>query len=75
MRQVESDVRAIVLELCGIALCPPASPPAILNAAFVIEMYGDYFTDPYERQALSGVVAKYRATNAWPSQRLTEMFG
>ncbi|KAF4121440.1 hypothetical protein GMORB2_1847 [Geosmithia morbida] len=75
VRQAESDVRALILELCGAALCPPASPPAILNAAFVIQMYGDFFTDPYERQALGVIVAKYRATNAWPSQKLTEMFG
>ena len=64
-----------MLQLCGIALCHPASPPAILNAAFVIQMYGDFFTDHYERQALRGVVEKYRNTHAWPSKKLTEMFG
>lgn len=68
-------MRSIILELCGIALCPPASPPAILNAAFVIQMYGDFFTDPYERDALRMIVEKYRDIHAWPSQKLTEMFG
>lgn len=74
-RKVENDVRMLMLQLCGIALGHPASPPAILNAAFVIQMYGDYFTDHYERQALRGVVEKYRNAHAWPSKKLTEMFG
>lgn len=73
-RRMESEVRRLMLELCGIALCHASSPPAILNAAFVIQMYGDFFTEQYERDALRGVVDKYREINAWPSQKLTEMF-
>ncbi|KAK5994787.1 hypothetical protein PT974_03170 [Cladobotryum mycophilum] len=73
-RQAENDVRGLLLELCGIALCHPASPPALLNAAIGIQLYGDFFTDRYERQALRGVVEKYRDARAWPVQRLLEMF-
>ena len=74
-RQVESEVRRLILELCGIALGQPSSPPAILNAAFIIQLYGDFFTDQWERDALKKVVDKYRDINAWPSRKLTEMFG
>ncbi|KAH6605537.1 hypothetical protein Trco_004690 [Trichoderma cornu-damae] len=73
-RKAENDVRLLLLELCGIALCHPASPPALLNAAIGIQLYGDFFTDRYERQALRGVVEKYRDARAWPVQTLLEMF-
>ncbi|POR32204.1 Uncharacterized protein TPAR_07581 [Tolypocladium paradoxum] len=73
-RQVENEVRILLLELCGIALCNPASPPALVQAAIGIGMYGDYFTDQYERQAIRTVVERYRDTHAWPVQRLLQMF-
>ncbi|UKZ86623.1 uncharacterized protein TrAFT101_002447 [Trichoderma asperellum] len=73
-RKAENDVRLLLLDLCGIALCHPASPPALLNAAIGIQLYGDFFTDRYERQALRGVVEKYRDARAWPVQKLLEMF-
>ncbi|CAG9953519.1 unnamed protein product [Clonostachys rosea f. rosea IK726] len=73
-RKMESDVRALILELCGISLCHPSSPPAILNATCIIQLYGDFFTDPYERQALKRVAEKYRDVNAWPSRKLMDMF-
>ncbi len=73
-RKVENEVRLLLLELCGIALCNPASPPALVQAALGIGMYADFFTDQYERQAIRGVVERYRDTHAWPVQRLLEMF-
>ncbi|KAH8178095.1 ARCA-like protein [Sarocladium implicatum] len=73
-RQLENDVKLLILELCGIALCHPASPPVLVNAAIGIQLYGDFFTDQYERQALKGVVEKYRDTHAWPVKRLLDMF-
>ncbi|KAG5921546.1 hypothetical protein E4U42_005803 [Claviceps africana] len=73
-RQVENDVRLLLLEQSGIALCNPASPPALVHAAFGIQVYGDFFTDPYERKAIRMVVEKYRDTHAWPVQRLLDMF-
>ncbi|ATY58562.1 hypothetical protein A9K55_003087 [Cordyceps militaris] len=73
-RKVENEVRMLMLDLCGIALCHPASAPALVNAAIGIQMYGDYFTDQYERLALRSVVEKYRDAHAWPVRRLLEMF-
>ncbi|KAM4065862.1 fungal zn(2)-Cys(6) binuclear cluster domain-containing protein [Hirsutella rhossiliensis] len=73
-RQVENEVRVLLLDLCGVALCNPASPPALVQAALGIGVYSDFFTDPYERQAIRTVVERYRDTHAWPVQRLLEMF-
>ncbi|PMB65374.1 hypothetical protein BM221_008730 [Beauveria bassiana] len=73
-RKVENEVRMLMLDLCGIALCHPACAPALVNAAIGIQLYGDYFTDQYERLALRGVVEKYRDAHAWPVRRLLEMF-
>ncbi|UNI15552.1 hypothetical protein JDV02_002076 [Purpureocillium takamizusanense] len=73
-RMVENEVRLLLLELCGIALCNPASPPALVQAALGIGTYADFFTDQYERHAIRGVVERYRDTHAWPVQRLLEMF-
>lgn len=71
---MENEVRVLLLELCGMALCHLASPPALVNAAFGIQLYGDFFSDQYERQALRGVVERYRDAHAWPVRRLLEMF-
>ncbi|TWU72022.1 hypothetical protein ED733_000445 [Metarhizium rileyi] len=73
-RQIENDVKLLLLEQCGIGLCNPASPPALVHAAFGIQLYGDFFTDQYERQAIRMVVERYRDTHAWPVGRLLDMF-
>ncbi|KAK9446242.1 ARCA-like protein [Metarhizium brunneum] len=73
-RHVENEVRLLLLEQCGIGLCNPASPPALVHATFGIQLYGDFFTDQYERRAIRMVVEKYRDTHAWPVQRLLDMF-
>lgn len=73
-RQAENEVRILLIEQSGIALCNPASPPALVHAAFGIQVYGDYFTDHYERRAIRTVVEKYRDTHAWPVQQLLDMF-
>lgn len=73
-RQVENEVRLLLLEQCGIGLCNPASPPALVHATFGIQLYGDFFTDQYERRAIRTVVERYRDTHAWPVQRLLDMF-
>ena len=71
---MENQVRQLLLEQCGIALCNPASPPALVHAAYGIQLYGDFFTDQYERRAIRGVVERYRDTHAWPVERLLNMF-
>ncbi|KAH7259460.1 uncharacterized protein BKA55DRAFT_537157 [Fusarium redolens] len=73
-REIENQVRQMILDLCGISLCHPACPPALVHAAFGMELYGDFFTDHYERRALRGVVDKFRDARAWPVQNLSKMF-
>lgn len=73
-REIENQVRQMILDLCGIGLCHPGCPPALVHAAFGMELYGDYFTDHYERQALRGVVDKFRDARAWPVQNLSKIF-
>ncbi|KAM6525950.1 hypothetical protein FSOLCH5_002077 [Fusarium solani] len=73
-REIENEVRQMILDLCGISLCHPACPPALVHAAFGMELYGDFFTDHYERRALRGVVEKFRDARAWPVKKLSNMF-
>ncbi|KAH6889423.1 hypothetical protein B0T10DRAFT_404485, partial [Thelonectria olida] len=73
-REIENQVRQMILDLCGISLCHPACPPALVHAAFGMELYGDFFTDHYERKALRGVVEKFRDARAWPDRKLSSMF-
>jgi hypothetical protein len=73
-RRSENEVRQLILELCGIALCHPASPPALVNAAMGVQLYGDFFTDQYERRALRGVLERYGDAHAWPVQKLLDRF-
>ncbi|KJZ72680.1 hypothetical protein HIM_07872 [Hirsutella minnesotensis 3608] len=73
-RLVENEVRVLLLDLCGIALCNPASPPALVQAALGIGMYSDFFTDRYERLAIRTVLERYRDTRAWPVEKLLELF-
>ncbi|KAH8706149.1 hypothetical protein BGZ61DRAFT_493144 [Ilyonectria robusta] len=73
-REIENEVRQMILDLCGISLCHPACPPALVHTAFGMELYGDFFTDHYERLALRGVVEKLRDARAWPVKKLSSMF-
>ncbi|KAF7552068.1 hypothetical protein G7Z17_g4600 [Cylindrodendrum hubeiense] len=73
-REIENEVRRMILDLCGISLCHPACPPALVHTAFGMELYGDFFTDHYERLALRGVVEKFRDARAWPVKKLSSMF-
>ncbi|UZP40240.1 hypothetical protein NXS19_008056 [Fusarium pseudograminearum] len=73
-RDIENQVRQMILDLCGISLCHPGCPPALVHAAFGMELYGDFFTDEYERKALRGVVDKFRDARAWPVQNLSRIF-
>ncbi|CAM1509614.1 Fc.00g033530.m01.CDS01 [Cosmosporella sp. VM-42] len=73
-REIENEVRRLLLELCGICICHPACPPALVHTAFGLELYGDFFTDQYERYALRGVVDRLRDARAWPVKKLSDMF-
>lgn len=64
-RKAEADVRAIVLKLCGIALSRPQCPPALLIGVVAILLYGDYFIDIKEREALIGIIERTENMRAW----------
>ena len=59
-------MRNLVLEVCGTAVQHPDTQPALVNAALAIQMYGSYFTDPWEMQALRKTVRMFRDCQAWP---------
>ncbi|CAI0648933.1 unnamed protein product, partial [Colletotrichum noveboracense] len=65
-RDAEHQVRAMILELCGLALHHLRAPPNLTTAGMGIMLYGDYFNDPWERTALLGVLEEWRNQHAWP---------
>ncbi|KAF7616620.1 hypothetical protein F9C07_1651442 [Aspergillus flavus] len=69
-RKVEAQVRSIVLNICGIGLSHQNVSPALVNAVISIILYGEYFTDPREREALEAVIEKTKAIHAWPMRKL-----
>lgn len=73
-RNLENKVRQLIMRICGIAMSNPNSPPALLHAVFLIQTYGDYFTDKWERHGLKTVVERYRDTRAWPSKNVLALF-
>lgn len=65
-RKTEAQVRSTVFEICGLALHHPRLKPALVNAVIAINLYGEYFTDPVERDALVDVINKTKDIHAWP---------
>ncbi|KAJ4251000.1 hypothetical protein NW762_011650 [Fusarium torreyae] len=65
-RKAEGEVRTLVLEVCGTAVQHPDTQPALVNAALAIQLYGSYFTDPWEREALKSTVRMFKDCQAWP---------
>ncbi|KAH7157326.1 hypothetical protein B0J13DRAFT_541523 [Dactylonectria estremocensis] len=73
-REAEGEVRSLVLDVCGIALQHPGTPPAMVNAALGIQLYGSYFTDPWDREALKGIVQRFKEKRAWPVPKALQLF-
>ncbi|KAH6981690.1 hypothetical protein BKA56DRAFT_584309 [Ilyonectria sp. MPI-CAGE-AT-0026] len=73
-REAEGEVRSLVLDVCGIALQHPGTPPAMVNAALAIQLYGSYFTDPWDREALRGIVQRFKDKRAWPVPKALQTF-
>ncbi|WXC44474.1 hypothetical protein QX201_004208 [Fusarium graminearum] len=73
-REAERKVRALVLEVCGSAVQHPDTEPALVNATLAIQMYGSFFTDPWEREALRKTVRMFKDCQAWPLPRLLRAF-
>ncbi|OXN27380.1 hypothetical protein CDV57_04042 [Aspergillus fumigatus] len=68
-RKAEAQVRSIVLNLCGIALNHPRVQPCLVNAVIAITLYGDYFTDHEEREALVGIINRTRDLHVWQMKK------
>ncbi|KAJ5976370.1 hypothetical protein N7481_010077 [Penicillium waksmanii] len=68
-RKAEAQVRSIVLNLCGIALGHLRIQPALVNAVIAVTLYGEYFTDPEERNALLGIINRTKELHAWPMRK------
>ncbi|KAL4923587.1 uncharacterized protein BDV17DRAFT_276605 [Aspergillus undulatus] len=69
-RKAESLIRNIVLNLCGIAVDNLSlGLPALVNAVIAILLYGEYFTEQRERDALRGIIDRTKDMHAWPLRR------
>lgn len=73
-RKAEAEVRKIILDLCGIAMHRPSCPPALVNAAIGILLYGNFFTEEWEQQALASVIKIFRGVKAWPLPEALRVF-
>ncbi|KAL5356972.1 hypothetical protein BJX96DRAFT_172102 [Aspergillus floccosus] len=73
-RKVEAQVRSIVLRICGIALNHLRCQPALVNAVIAITLYGEYFTEPEERDALVKILDRTRDLRSWPMQEAYRRF-
>ncbi|OLN86780.1 hypothetical protein CCHL11_07887, partial [Colletotrichum chlorophyti] len=74
-REAEHQVRAMILELCGLAMHHLRAPPNLTTAGMGIMLYGDYFNDPWERAALLGVLEEWKSHHAWPVRKGYEALG
>jgi hypothetical protein len=43
--------------------------PCLVNAVIAITLYGDYFTDQAERDALVGIINQTKDLHAWPMKK------
>ncbi|CRL27723.1 unnamed protein product [Penicillium camemberti] len=68
-RKTEAQVRTIILCLCGIASNHPRCQPALVNAVMAITLYGEYFTNQEERDALLGIMNQTMEIHAWPMRK------
>jgi hypothetical protein len=68
-----------VLNICGIALCHRRIQPALVNAVIAIILYGEYFTNQEERDALVSIIDMTKDIRAWPMRKpyetLTQRWG
>ncbi|KJZ75442.1 hypothetical protein HIM_05138 [Hirsutella minnesotensis 3608] len=73
-KSVETEVSSMILDICGISNCHPHCPPALVNAAIALQLYGDFFVEDCERQALKSVVERFKSAHAWPLRDLGVKF-
>jgi len=65
-----SSTKKILFRLCGIALSNHQCPPSLINACLGISMFGEYFEDPMEQDALLGVLALMNDRYAYPTSQI-----
>ena len=73
-RLAEAEVRRTILNLCGIAIHRPSCPPSLVNAIMGVLLYGDFFTDEWERRALADIIERFQNVKAWPLPELLRSF-
>lgn len=65
-----SSTKKILFRLCGIALSNHQCPPSLINACLGVSMFGEYFEDPMEQDALLGVLALMSDRYAYPTSQI-----
>ena len=71
---MESDVRSLILEQCGLAHCNLRAPPILLYAALSLKHYGDFFSDQYERKAIQTLLRRFHESCTWSIRDLLGRF-
>ncbi|KAF9887607.1 hypothetical protein FE257_009820 [Aspergillus nanangensis] len=73
MSYIESSIRSIVLEICGVALSNRQSPTALLTASIAITACAERFTSSAEQGALMAIlVSMSQDNNYFPTQTMQE---
>lgn len=80
MATINTEIKASVLDICGVALSNRQSPTALLTACMGIMMCGERFTDRGEQEALMRILVDMsRENNYWPTKvaqtRMEEVWG
>ncbi|KAJ6114256.1 hypothetical protein N7486_000034 [Penicillium sp. IBT 16267x] len=68
-RKAEAQVRSTVLQICGLAVHHPRVQPALVNAVIATTLYGEYFTELVERDALVDIINRTKDVHAWPMRK------
>jgi len=70
MGKLSSELKSIVLRLCGIALSNRRTPPGLVTAYMGIAMCGEHFTERREQESLMRVLQELEREHAWPAERM-----
>lgn len=66
-----ASTKKILFRLCGIALSNHQfCPPSLINACLGISMFGEYFEDPVEQEALLGILSLMSSRHAYPTHQI-----
>lgn len=66
-----ASTKKILFRLCGIALSNHRfCPPSLINACLGISMFGEYFENPAEQEALLGLLSLMSSRHAYPTHQI-----